>query len=95
MASVTVTIYNPAVKPLIAAVVIPPGCQVIEYGAVPPEVVTDAVPSLPNNSSVDVVVIERAVGSVTVTVVVDEHPFASVTVYVCVPAIWDKEPIPV
>jgi hypothetical protein len=44
---------------------------------------------------VDVVTVERGVGSVMVDIVVDVHPFASVTVYVCGPALWEKEPVPV
>jgi hypothetical protein len=37
----------------------------------------------------------RSVGSVTVMLVVVVHPLASVTVYVCVPALTVKSPVPV
>ena len=69
-ASVTVTVYVPADRPVIVGVVSPPGVQEYEYGGVPPEAVAVAVPSPvsgPLSSVALAVTFKAEVGSVIVT----------------------------
>jgi len=80
-ASVTVKVYEPAVKLVCAGVIV--------YGPVPPfgVIITDPVLAPLHNTLVMAVVAVKAAGSVMVTGTVIEHPFASVTVKVCSPAL--------
>ena len=69
--SVTVTVYAPAVNPVIVCVVWPPGLHEYENGPKPPVTPTVAVPSLPPKQ-VELIVVMLAVtaelGSVMVIV---------------------------
>ena len=58
------------------------------------ETVTVDEPPL-HKIAVDDELATNAAGSVTVMLVVEVHPFASVTVYVYVPAVTVKSPVPV
>jgi hypothetical protein len=83
LASVTVNVFNPAVKPVCDGVIV--------YGAVPPDGVTVALPSLPPAQVTGVVcaaiALSAAVGCVIVTLAVVVHMFASVTVNVFNPTV--------
>jgi len=83
VASVTVTVYEPAVKPVILASVEPLLHKYV-YGAVPPVAVTLAEPSEPplHRTSVPEHVATGPFKLFTVLSQVAIHPFASVTVAV-------------
>src|SRR5688572_30292071 len=89
LASVTVTVYVPAVRPVALALVPPEGAQLYEYAGVPPPAVAVALPVFPPKQRTGVMVAETVsnVGCVIVTVAVLVHPLASVTVTVYVPAV--------
>jgi uncharacterized protein involved in outer membrane biogenesis len=82
-ASVTVTTYNPAVKPLIVAV-LPPLLHKYWYGAVPPLTVTVAPPSVPPKqfTAVELAIRVSPAGAVIVALPVAVQLFASLTVTV-------------
>jgi hypothetical protein len=83
-ASVTVTVYVPAQRPVVVAAVPPEGAHEYVYGAVPPEATTVAEPvhwPLQRMFTCEPVVV-IAGGCVIVYVLVIVHPFASVTVTV-------------
>jgi hypothetical protein len=82
-ASVTVTVYVPAGRPVVVTPVPPEGAQVYVYAPVPPPGVTVAEPLFPPKQETLVVAEILAVtcaGCVIVAVVVTEDPLASVTV---------------
>jgi len=84
-ASVTVTVYEPAAKPLAVAEVPPEGAHEYVYEPVPPLAVTVALPVLPplhNGLELDVIEAVNNAGSVKVTVAVPVHKLASVIVTV-------------
>ena len=83
-ASVTITVYVPADKPVAVAVAAAEGDQLYVYGAVPPLPVAVAVPSLPlQDAGVETTVTDGTFAEVlTETVVTTEHPSASVTITV-------------
>jgi hypothetical protein len=90
LASVTVTVYGPAAKPVAVAVVAVLGDDhAYVYGAVPPAALTVAEPVVPFLQSTFVLAVMAEVktaGSVTVAVAVAVlvHPFTSVAVMVTV-----------
>ena len=82
MASVTVTEYVPAARPVLSSVVTPLP-QLNEYGAVPPVAVRLAAPvELPKQRTFvpDIDAASAAAGCVITTEAVVEQPLASVTV---------------
>ena len=86
-ASVTVYVYVPAVTVK---------SPVPVYGPVPPVADTVTVDEPPlHEIGVDDELATNTAGSVTVMLVVAVHPLASVTVYVYVPAVTVKSPVPV
>jgi hypothetical protein len=91
LASVTVTLYVPAVNDDRSSV-IAPFDQLYEYGAVPPDTVKLAAPvEFPkHNTFVPVMLaVSAEAGCVIVTLAVVVHPLASVTVTEYVPAVND------
>jgi hypothetical protein len=98
LASVIVTVYVPAQRPVVDEAVPPEGAQEYVYGAVPPEGITDAAPVHKplHNMLVCVCVAVNAGGCVMEYVRVDVHPLASVTVtvYVPTPRPVAVEPVP-
>src|SRR6185437_80675 len=89
-ASVTVTVYVPAVNPVAVALVPPLGAHENVYAGVPPEGEAVAVPlgSVPPQAEgVDEPAIAIARGCVIIAEAVAVHPLASVTVTVYVPAL--------
>jgi hypothetical protein len=87
-ASVTVTVYEPAISPVAVEPVPPEGDHAYVYAPVPPDAITDAEPVFPplHNTFVCVPAVVIAVGCVMVKVFVVVQPFASVVVHVYVPA---------
>lgn len=84
LASVTVTVWFPAAKPVLLAEVPPPD-QLYVYGLVPPEGLTLAAPVVPPKQATlvcDALVVEIAVGWVMVTDLVVVLLLASVMVTV-------------
>ena len=83
-ASVTVTVYAPALSPLAVAAVPPDGDHEYVYPAVPLLATTLALPEFPPLHKTAVAVAEDVsnVGWVTAVTAVDVHPIASVTVTV-------------
>ena len=82
LASVTVTLYVPAVRPVLSSVVTPPP-QLNEYGAVPPDAVRLAAPVLlPKQRTLvpEMLAASGLAGCVITTEAVVEQPLASVTV---------------
>ena len=82
VASFTVTVYVPALRPVPIAFVPPVGAHDYVYGAVPPVALAVAVPVEPPLHSTPVLPVILAVtaeGCVTVTVAVSVHPLWSVT----------------
>lgn len=89
-ASVTVTVYDPAISAVAVAPVPPAGAHEYEYGAVPPEAVTVAEPLLPPKQRMFAELVIVAPGPpvfATFAVAVVVHPLASVIVTVYDPAI--------
>ena len=89
LASVTVTVYVPAVTPVMLAVVAAL-LHTKVYGEVPPDPIAVADPSLPPLQLMFVFTTELATtadGSVMVKETESEHPFASVIVTEYVPAL--------
>lgn len=88
LASVTVTVYVPAVNADFVADV-PPPVQLYVYDVVPPVTVAVADPVEPplHKTFVPVTLALSAVGCVTVALAVVVHELASVTVTVYVPAV--------
>jgi hypothetical protein len=89
LASVTVTVFTPAVSPVITDVVAVVDHKYV-YPEVPPDTVTVAEPVVPplHNTLLTAVDVTKAVGSAIVTISVIVHPLASVTVTVFTPAVW-------
>jgi len=88
-ASVTVTVYEPAAKPLAVVFVPPLGAHEYVKLPVPPLAVTVALPSVlvwHKGFVLELILADIAEGAVNVTLAVTVHPFASVTVTVYVPA---------
>jgi hypothetical protein len=83
-ASVTVTVYVPAARPVAEEPVPPLGAHEYVYGAVPPEATTVAEPVVPPLQSTFTCepVVASAGGCVMLNVLVVVQPFASVTVTV-------------
>jgi hypothetical protein len=88
-ASVTVTVYVPALSPVAIAPVPPAGAHEYVYPPAPPLATTVADPFAPPEQETFVCepVVPMADGCVMLNVPVDEHAFASVTVTVHVPAV--------
>ena len=87
-ASVTVTVYDPALKPVAVALVCPPGAHAYVYGVVPPPAVAVALPLLlPQEAGIVEVLTVNTAGWVIVAEAVFVQLFASVTVTVYVPAL--------
>ena len=90
-ASVTVTVYVPALRPEAVAFVCPPGAHANVYGDVPPTGVAVALPVLPPlhfTFTIEPVLTDKATAGCVITAdAVAVQAFASVTVTVYVPAL--------
>ena len=83
MASVTVTVYPLAIKPLAFADAPPEGDQAYAYPGDPPFAITDAVPlAAPQFAEVLPITKTIGVGCAIAALIIAVHAFASVTVTV-------------